>query len=86
MHELGIALEIVDRAEARADGATVQRVVVEVGAMTAVLPDALRFAWDVVVEGTALAGATLEIIELAGEELRIREMEVSHVRDMRMRD
>ena len=41
MHELGIAMEVVDAVAARAAGARVKRVVLEVGALTAVLPDAL---------------------------------------------
>lgn len=117
MHELGIALEIVDLATERAQGALVTRVVIEVGALTAVLPDALAFAWDCAIEDTALAHAKLEIVTMpgrgrcrvcqaeqelavpfgrcgcgtndlelvAGEELRIRELEVSDVRDLRMR-
>jgi len=117
VHELGIAMEIVDLATARANGAQVTRVVVEVGALTAVLPDALAFAWDCAIEETPLAQAKLEIITMpgrgrcrvcqaeqemtmvfgrcgcsstdlelvAGEELRIKELEVCDVRDMRMR-
>jgi hydrogenase nickel incorporation protein HypA/HybF len=116
MHELGIAMDIVDIATERAAGERVHRVVIEVGALTAILPDALAFAWDVATEGSAIAGAALEIVTIAGrgkcracareivldtvfgrcecgttdlelvagEELRIRELEVSHVRDVRM--
>jgi hydrogenase nickel incorporation protein HypA/HybF len=115
MHELGIAIEIAERAAARADGAAVSRVVVEVGALTAVLPDALRFAWDMVADECGVGGARLDVIEIAGrgrcracgtetglravfgrcacgselelmagEELRIRELEVIDVRDVRM--
>ena len=116
MHELGIALEIIDLAAQRAEGAEVRRIVVEVGALTMVLPDALAFAWEVATEGSAVAGAKLEIVTVAGrgkcrhcgteqelsapfgrcvcgtmdlelvagEELRIRELEVNHVRDLRV--
>jgi hydrogenase nickel incorporation protein HypA/HybF len=116
MHELGIAMEIVDLATERAAGAHVTRVVIEVGALTAVLPDALAFAWECAREDTALAEARLEIVVMpgrgkcracgselelavpfgrcgcgttdldlvAGEELRIRELEVADVRDLRM--
>jgi hydrogenase nickel incorporation protein HypA/HybF len=66
MHELGIALEIAERAVARAGDARVARIVVEIGALVAVLPDALRFAWDAVIEDSTLAGTTLEIVEIAG--------------------
>jgi hydrogenase nickel incorporation protein HypA/HybF len=108
MHELGIAMEIAELATDRAAGAKIMRVVVEVGQLTAVLPDALAFAWDAAIEDSELEGCTLEIIQMpgrgrcracaseqemtmpfgrcncgqtdleliAGEELRIREMEV----------
>lgn len=119
MHELGLALEIAELAVERAGDARVVRVVVEVGALTAVLPDALAFAWQAIVEAdAALARATLEIVTVAGrgrcracarelelsapfgrcgcgttdlelvagDQLRIRELEVSDVRDMRVLD
>ncbi|HVW28726.1 MAG TPA: hydrogenase maturation nickel metallochaperone HypA [Polyangiaceae bacterium] len=66
MHELGLALEVVDCVQARAPGARVKRVVLEVGALTAVLPDALRFCFDLSTEGTPLKGASLDIIERPG--------------------
>jgi hydrogenase nickel incorporation protein HypA/HybF len=63
MHELGIALEIAERAASRG---AVKRIVVEIGALVCVLPDALRFAWDAITEDSTLAGTQLEIIEIAG--------------------
>jgi hydrogenase nickel incorporation protein HypA/HybF len=76
MHELGLALEIVDIVTRRAAGAKVRRVVVEVGALAAVLPDALAFSFQLASDGTSAAGAELSIVELSGDELRVREMEV----------
>ena len=46
MHELGIAQEIVEQVSARAQGARVLRVVLEIGKLAAILPDALRFCFD----------------------------------------
>ena len=66
MHELGIAMEIAELAAERAGEAHVLRVVVEVGRLTAVLPDALAFAWDAAIEGSPLEGCSLEIVEIAG--------------------
>jgi hydrogenase nickel incorporation protein HypA/HybF len=66
MHEIGLAQEIVEMVTRRAGGARVSRVVVEVGKLSAVLPDALRFAFELCCEDTALAGAQLEIIEVPG--------------------
>ncbi len=110
MHELGIAQEVVALVDEHAQG-KVTRVVLEIGKLSAILPDAVRFCFDLCCEGTALAGAQLEIIEipglarcracggevvlerpfgrcecggtdlewLAGEELRVKEYEVSDV-------
>jgi hydrogenase nickel incorporation protein HypA/HybF len=66
MHELGIAQEIVALASERAEGARVRRVVLEVGKLAAVLPDALRFCFDLCAEGSDLEGADLFIIETPG--------------------
>jgi hydrogenase nickel incorporation protein HypA/HybF len=41
-------------------------VVVEVGKLAAVLPDALRFCFGLATENTPLSGAELEIVETAG--------------------
>lgn len=40
---------------------------VEVGELTAVVPDALRFCFDVCARGTCMEGADLEIIEIPGQ-------------------
>lgn len=53
-----------------------RRVVVEIGRETAVLPDAVRFCFDLCAEGTVVEGAELEIVELMGDELRVRAVEV----------
>src|SRR5262245_57027355 len=62
MHELGIALELVDAVTERAAGARVKRVVVEVGLLAAVLPDALDFCFGLACEGTPIEGAALSIV------------------------
>jgi len=66
VHELGIAEEIIALVEARTAGARVTRIVVEVGRLSAVVPDALRFCFDLATERTVAEGATLEIVELPG--------------------
>jgi hydrogenase nickel incorporation protein HypA/HybF len=76
MHELAIVSSIVDAVTERCGGDRVVRVVVEVGRLTAVMPDALRFCFEVVAKGTAAEGASLDILETEGETLRVREMEV----------
>lgn len=66
MHELGITQNIVAIASEYASGAPVKRITLEVGQLTAVLPEAIRFCFDVCAQNTALAGAKLEIIEKSG--------------------
>lgn len=49
-------------AQAREQGAThVHRIVLRIGALAGVEPDALRFAFDAVARGTPAAGASLEL-------------------------
>src|SRR5947209_6638165 len=66
MHELGIAQEIVALVAEHARGARVTRVVLEIGKLSAVLPDAVRFCFDLCGEGTVVEGASLDIIETPG--------------------
>lgn len=64
MHEVGITEEIVAIAARHAGSARVKRVVVEIGRLTAVLPAAVRFCFEACAEGTPVAGAALDIIEI----------------------
>ena len=66
MHELGIASAVVDACVEQAGGARVLRVRVEVGQLVAVMPDSLRFCFDVCARGTLAEGAELEILATAG--------------------
>jgi hydrogenase nickel incorporation protein HypA/HybF len=66
MHELSITQSIVEACAARAGGARVGRVTLEVGRLTCVMPEALRFCYDACTEGTGLEGSELEIIEISG--------------------
>lgn len=109
MHELSITQSVVDAVRERMGTAPVRRVRLEIGRLSGVVADSVRFCFDVVAQGTTLDGAVLEIIEpsgrarcrdcltefdtedllalcrcgsgdlelLAGQELRIREVEVA---------
>jgi hydrogenase nickel incorporation protein HypA/HybF len=66
MHELALVQEIVEAAGLHARGAHVRRVVVEVGKLAAVMPSALRFCFDLAVDGTPVQGAVLELVEVPG--------------------
>jgi hydrogenase nickel incorporation protein HypA/HybF len=61
MHELSIAEAIVDVATRHAAGRRVVKVEVKVGHLRQVVPDSLRFAFELVARGTALDGAELAI-------------------------
>jgi hydrogenase nickel incorporation protein HypA/HybF len=66
MHELGITEEIVALVVERARGARVRAVVLQIGKLTAVLPEAVRFCFELCSAGTVLEGARLDIIETPG--------------------
>ncbi len=65
MHELGISQSLVAIVSEQAGGKKVHRVWLEIGEHTALMPDALRFCFDVVTRGTVLEGAQLDILEIA---------------------
>jgi hydrogenase nickel incorporation protein HypA/HybF len=66
VHELSITEAVVDQITERMNGAKVVRVRLEIGRLSGVVPDALRFCFDLVVAGTTVEGATLEIVEQSG--------------------
>jgi len=66
MHELSITRNIVAIVSEQAQGSRVTRVALEIGRLSAVMPDAIRFCFDVCSRGTSLEGAHLEITETSG--------------------
>ena len=67
MHELSIALSIVEIASEEAGRlgvARVEAVHVRLGALSGVVKDALLFAWDLACADTPAAGSRLEIEEI----------------------
>jgi hydrogenase nickel incorporation protein HypA/HybF len=68
MHEMGIAIQIIDIAIAsippEAGRVRVVRVNVKIGKLTAVVPESLRFCFDIAVKDTPLDGARLVIEEV----------------------
>ena len=63
MHELSIAHAIVETVSDASDGGAVAEVRVRIGALSGVVADALRFAFDVAASGTVCAGAALVVEE-----------------------
>ncbi|MFQ4143504.1 hydrogenase maturation nickel metallochaperone HypA [Chlorogloeopsis sp. ULAP02] len=111
MHELGITQNIIAIVAEHAQGSKVQRVLLEIGKLSTIMPDAIQFCFDVCSQGTVLEGAKLEILEtpgmgkcrdcganipleqpfgkcqcgsiqidlIAGEELKIKEIEIEEI-------
>jgi hydrogenase nickel incorporation protein HypA/HybF len=70
MHELAIAqsvLEIVEAAARRHDAHRVSAIHLELGGLSCVDSQALRFCFDAVTRGTIAQSATLDIDRIAGE-------------------
>ena len=64
MHELGVTQAIVEGATEACRGKKITRLVVEIGTLSMVMPDAVRFCFDLCSEGTLAEGAELEIREI----------------------
>jgi hydrogenase nickel incorporation protein HypA/HybF len=66
MHEAGIALEIVDIAVRHAQGAKIKRIAVEIGKLSGVVSESIRFSFEIARLGTLAEDATLDIHESPG--------------------
>lgn len=64
MHELSLAEAIAAIAEEHAGGRRVAKVEVKIGHLRQVAPTALKFAFELVTQGTPIEGAELEIEEV----------------------
>jgi hydrogenase nickel incorporation protein HypA/HybF len=62
MHELGITRNLVAIVGDAAKGRAVRKVWLEIGSRSALMPEAVRFCFDVVSKGTVLEDAKLEIV------------------------
>lgn len=80
MHELGIIMSIVriaERAARENDAHKVNRLVLQVGARSCVVPHLVHAGWPAAIEGTLLEGAELIIEEASGDrDVVIKEIEV----------
>jgi hydrogenase nickel incorporation protein HypA/HybF len=66
MHELAITESLVDCISEHVGGARVVQVVVEIGALSAVVPDAIRACFEVCAKDTVLDGAILQVVTIGG--------------------
>jgi len=67
MHELSIAqslIEIIEQESAPFGNAKVLSVTLRIGRLSGVVPDALRFAFEIITKGGVAEGATLFIEEV----------------------
>lgn len=72
MHELAIVEGVIDTVTERLPEAKITCVRLEIGALSGVVADALRFSFELATEGTSLQGADLEITEVPdSQELKI---------------
>ncbi len=69
MHELGLTQNLVEVAleHAEREGATaISSIVLEIGVLSGVIPEAVEFAFEACSQGTLAADATLEIRHIPG--------------------
>ena len=79
MHELSIAVNIVDIAceEAERQGdSRVDAVYLNLGVLSGVVKEALLFSWELACEGSRIAGARLAIRDVPGREMQVTAIEV----------
>jgi hydrogenase nickel incorporation protein HypA/HybF len=79
MHELSIAVNIIDIASEEAKRLRARKVDVvhlKVGALSGVAKEALLFAWQVASEDTDIAGSRLAIEDAPGRELEVTALEI----------
>jgi hydrogenase nickel incorporation protein HypA/HybF len=66
VHELALTESVVDAVAQRLPGTRISCVRLDVGALSGVVADSVRFCFDLVTEGTSLEGARLEITQTPG--------------------
>jgi hydrogenase/urease nickel incorporation metallochaperone HypA len=79
MHELSIAVNIVEIAEeeaARNNAIRVQAVRLRLGSLAGVAKEALRFSYAIACEGTSLEGSQLLIDDSEGTDLEVVALEI----------
>lgn len=67
MHELSITQSVVDAVLERTGGDRVSVVHLQIGKLSGIMPDSVRFCFELIVADTTLAGAVLEIDQPAGQ-------------------
>jgi hydrogenase nickel incorporation protein HypA/HybF len=65
MHEMAIVESVIEQITDRLGATPIALVRLDIGELSGVVPDAIRFSFELAAEGTSVAGATLEITEVA---------------------
>lgn len=66
MHELSITQSVVDVVTQRTGSDRVAKVHLQIGKLSGIVPDSVRFCFELIAADTPLAGAVLEIDEPLG--------------------
>ena len=61
MHEMALTQSVVDAVCEHAAGRRVDSVALQIGALCAVVPDAMQFCFELATEGTVADGARLDV-------------------------
>jgi hydrogenase nickel incorporation protein HypA/HybF len=77
VHELAITEGVVEAVTDRLPGARITCVRLEIGVLSGVVADSVRFCFELATEGTSLQGASLEITETPGHDLKIASVKVA---------
>jgi hydrogenase nickel incorporation protein HypA/HybF len=76
MHELAVMQYLVEAVEESVSSGRIQAVHLQIGTASGCQAGPLSFCFDVATAGTRLEGAILEVEEVAGDAVRITELEV----------
>jgi len=76
MHELSIAMSLIEGVEEARGDARVRVVYVRVGSLSGVVKEALAPAFEMACAGTDLEGAELRVEDADGRELELTALEV----------
>jgi len=80
MHELSIAMSILDAAEEEAEnhgGGRVAAIYLKIGSLSGVAPDALLAAYELARENTGMSDCRLVIEEVQGPDLLVSALELA---------
>jgi hydrogenase nickel incorporation protein HypA/HybF len=66
VHELSITQSVVSAVRERLGDEQIETITLEVGRLSGVVPDSIRFCFDLCAAGTTLAGAALDIVDVPG--------------------